>query len=156
MSTKPMMEAVPDAAAREVRHDWKRPEVAAVYRLPLPELVFRAQQTHRRFHDPDAVQTCQLISIKTGGCPEDCAYCPQSAHYDTGVEREGLLDPQHVIGVAREAAARGVTRFCMGAAWRQAPEGAEFEDVLEMVRGVSALGMEVCCTLGMLTEQQAA
>jgi biotin synthase len=102
------------------------------------------------------VQTCQLISIKTGGCPEDCAYCPQSAHYDAPVERQGLLDAQDVIRVAREAARRGVTRFCMGAAWRQAPEGAEFERVLEMVRGVSALGMEVCCTLGMLNEGQAA
>ena len=125
--------------------------MAAIYRTPLPELIFRAQTIHRTFHVPDRVQTCQLISIKTGGCPEDCAYCPQSAHYDADVERQGLLDPQHVICVAREAAARGVTRFCMGAAWRQAPEGSEFDHVLEMVRGVSALGMEVCCTLGMLT-----
>ena len=147
------------AAALEVwglRHDWTRAEVAEIYRTPLTELVFRAQSVHRRLHAPDRVQTCQLLSIKTGGCPEDCGYCPQSAHYDAGVERQGLLDPQHVIGVAREAAERGVTRFCMGAAWRQAPEGAEFERVLEMVRGVSALGMEVCCTLGMLSEPQAA
>jgi biotin synthase len=144
------------ALAVEVRHDWAREEVAAIYRTPLPELVFRAQGVHREFHPSDRVQTCQLISIKTGGCPEDCAYCPQSAHYDTGVERQGLLDPQHVVSVARDAAARGVTRFCMGAAWRQAPEGKDFEKVLDMVRGVSALGMEVCCTLGMLTEAQAA
>jgi biotin synthase len=143
------------AAGPELRHDWKRAEVGAIYRTPLPELVFRAQSLHRQFHEPDRVQTCQLISIKTGGCPEDCAYCPQSAHYDTDVERQGLLDPQHVIRVAREAAERGVTRFCMGAAWRQAPEGGEFEKVLVMVRGVSALGLEVCCTLGMLTEEQA-
>jgi biotin synthase len=143
-------------AAVELRHDWKRGEVAEVYRTPLTELVFRAQSVHRQSHAPDRVQTCQLISIKTGGCPEDCAYCPQSAHYDAPVERQGLLDAQHVIDVAREAAARGVTRFCMGAAWRQAPEGSEFERVLEMVRGVSALGMEVCCTLGMLSEAQAA
>jgi biotin synthase len=140
----------------EPRHDWKRGEVAEIYRTPLTELVFRAQSVHRQSHAPDRVQTCQLISIKTGGCPEDCAYCPQSAHYDAPVERQGLLDAQHVVGVAREAAERGVTRFCMGAAWRQAPEGAEFERVLEMVRGVSALGMEVCCTLGMLSEGQAA
>jgi biotin synthase len=126
-----------------------------IYRTALPELIFRAQSVHRQWHAPDRVQTCQLLSIKTGGCPEDCGYCPQSAHYDAGVERQGLLDPQHVIGVAREAAGRGVTRFCMGAAWRQAPEGAEFERVLEMVRGVSKLGMEVCCTLGMLNEGQA-
>lgn len=138
-----------------VRSDWKRSEVEAIYQTPIPELVFQAQTTHRKFHAPDRVQTCQLISIKTGGCPEDCAYCPQSAHYDSPVEREGLLDPDHVVGVAREAAAKGVTRFCMGAAWREAPEGKDFEKVLEMVRGVSALGMEVCCTLGMLTEQQA-
>jgi len=144
-----------EAASFELRHNWKRSEVEQIYRTPLTELVFRAQTVHRQSHAPDRVQTCQLISIKTGGCPEDCAYCPQSAHYDAPVERKGLLDAQHVIGVAREAAERGVTRFCMGAAWRQAPEGAEFERVLEMVRGVSALGMEVCCTLGMLSEVQA-
>ena len=138
-----------------VRYDWKKEEVEAVYRTPLPELVYRAQTVHRRLHQADRVQTCQLISIKTGGCPEDCAYCPQSAHYDADVEREGLLDPQHVIDVARDAVSRGVTRFCMGAAWREAPQGREFDKVLEMVRGVSALGMEVCCTLGMLTEEQA-
>jgi biotin synthase len=145
-----------ETAPVELRHDWKRGEVTEIYRTPLTELVFRAQSVHRQSHAPDRVQTCQLISIKTGGCPEDCAYCPQSAHYDAPIERQGLLDAQHVIGVAREAAERGVTRFCMGAAWRQAPEGAEFERVLEMVRGVSALGMEVCCTLGMLSEGQAA
>ena len=142
-------------AQNGLRYDWKKSEVQAIYQTPLPELVFRAQTLHRQFHVPDRVQTCQLISIKTGGCPEDCEYCPQSAHYDAVVERQGLLDPQHVIGVARDAAARGVTRFCMGAAWREAPNGREFEKVLEMVRGVSALGMEVCCTLGMLTEEQA-
>jgi biotin synthase len=148
-----------DARASESRltkHDWSRHEVAAIYRTPLPDLLFRAQTVHRQFHDPDRIQTCQLISIKTGGCPEDCGYCPQSAHYDAGVERQGLMNPQDVIQVAQEAASRGVTRFCMGAAWRQAPEGREFENVLEMVRGVSALGMEVCCTLGMLTPNQAA
>jgi biotin synthase len=138
-----------------LRYDWKKGEVQVIYETPLPELLFRAQTVHREFHEADRVQTCQLISIKTGGCPEDCAYCPQSAHYDAGVERQGLLDPAHVVGVAREAAARGVTRFCMGAAWREAPQGKEFDKVLEMVRGVSALRMEVCCTLGMLTDQQA-
>jgi biotin synthase len=144
-----------NAASLELRNDWKREEVEGIYRLALPELIFRAQTVHRQWHAPDRVQTCQLLSIKTGGCPEDCGYCPQSAHYDAGVERQGLLDPEHVIEVAREAAVRGVTRFCMGAAWRQAPEGREFEGVLEMVRGVSALGMEVCCTLGMLNDGQA-
>ncbi|HEV3374325.1 MAG TPA: biotin synthase BioB [Candidatus Acidoferrum sp.] len=143
------------AVRADLRHDWNRAEVAAIYRLPLPELVFQAQNLHRQFHESDRVQTCQLISIKTGGCPEDCAYCPQSAHYYANVERQGLLEEVHIVGVAREAADRGVTRFCMGAAWRQAPEGREFETVLQMVRGVSALGLEVCCTLGMLTEEQA-
>jgi biotin synthase len=143
------------AFASPLRHDWQRAEVAEIYRTPLPSLVYRAQTVHRQFHPEDRVQTCQLLSIKTGGCPEDCGYCPQSAHYDAGVGREGLLDPEHVISVAREAAGRGVTRFCMGAAWRQAPEGREFQKVLEIVRGVSQLGLEVCCTLGMLNERQA-
>ncbi len=143
------------ASVSGLRHDWQRSEVESIYRTPLPSLVFRAQTVHRQHHPQDRVQTCQLLSIKTGGCPEDCGYCPQSAHYDAGVGREGLLDPQHVVEVAKEAVGRGVTRFCMGAAWRQAPEGREFQKVLEMVRGVSALGLEVCCTLGMLSERQA-
>ena len=147
--------AATDRSVSPLRYDWRRSEVEAVYRMPLPSLVFRAQTAHRQFHPEDRVQTCQLLSIKTGGCPEDCAYCPQSAHYDADVVREGLLDPEHVVKVAREAAGRGVTRFCMGAAWRQAPEGREFEKVLQMVRGVAALGLEVCCTLGMLNEGQA-
>jgi len=139
----------------ELRHDWSRAEVAALYRLPLPELLFRAQQVHRQHNVPDEVQLCRLLSIKTGGCPEDCAYCPQSAHYPTGVERQVLLDPEEVLATARRAKDEGATRFCMGAAWRQAPEGEEFESVLQMVRGVAALGLEVCCTLGMLTGAQA-
>jgi biotin synthase len=142
-------------SAAALRYDWKKSEVQAIYETPLPELIYQAQAMHRLFHEPDRVQTCQLISIKTGGCPEDCAYCPQSAHYDADVRRQGLLDPEHVVSVAQEASARGVTRMCMGAAWRDAPKGKEFEIVLEMVRGVSALGLEVCCTLGMLTEEQA-
>lgn len=147
------------AAARQMdtqlRYDWKKDEVEAIYRTPLPELVYRAQTVHRVFHATDRVQTCQLISIKTGGCPEDCANCPQSAHHDADVERQGLLDPEHVIAVARDAASRGITRMCMGAAWREAPHGRDFDKVLEMVRGVSELGLEVCCTLGMLTQEQA-
>jgi len=138
-----------------LRHDWSKEEVRAIYTTPLPDLVYHAQTIHRQLNDADRVQTCQLISIKTGGCPEDCAYCPQSAHYNTDVEREGLLDPQHVIETARDAASRGVTRMCMGAAWRDAPNGRDFDKVLEMVRGISSLGMEVCCTLGMLTDEQA-
>jgi len=148
--------ATPDLSPdSSLRHDWLPAEVEAIYRSPLPDLVFRAQTIHRLHHKPDRVQTCQLISIKTGGCPEDCAYCPQSAHYDAGVDRHGLMDLAHVVSVAREAASRGITRMCMGAAWRDAPAGREFDLVLEMVRGVSALGLEVCCTLGMLTDEQA-
>ena len=137
------------------RHDWSDDELAAVHDLPLTELVFRAQLAHRRHHDPTRVQLCTLLSIKTGGCPEDCAYCPQSAHYDTGVERQGLVPLAEVLDKARQARANGSTRFCMGAAWRQVRDGAEFDRVLAMVRGVRELGMEACCTLGMLTREQA-
>jgi biotin synthase len=139
----------------EIRHDWTRAEIRSLYTLALPELIFQAQVAHREFHRADEVQLCRLLSIKTGGCPEDCAYCPQSAHYETGVERENLLDADRVLAAARQAKADGATRFCMGAAWRQVPEGEEFERVLEMVRSVRALDLEVCCTLGMLTETQA-
>lgn len=137
------------------RHDWTIQEIKEIYNLPLPELIFRAQTVHRQFHKPDEVQACQLLSIKTGGCPEDCAYCPQSAHYKTEVEREPLMNVTAVLERAREAKEEGATRFCMGAAWRDIPNGKQFEQVLEMVRGVRALDMEACCTLGMLDEAQA-
>ncbi|MGC2421983.1 MAG: biotin synthase BioB, partial [Candidatus Acidiferrales bacterium] len=139
----------------QVRHDWTRQEIRQIFELPLPELIFQAQLVHRKLHQPEEVQLCRLLSIKTGACPEDCAYCPQSAHYDTGVARQELMNPGDVLDAARRAKAEGATRFCMGAAWRQVPQGREFERVLEMVRGVSALDLEVCCTLGMLTEEQA-
>jgi biotin synthase len=139
----------------EIRHDWTRGEIGGIFCLPFTELIFRAQTVHREFHAPDEVQLCRLLSIKTGGCAEDCAYCPQSAHYETGVARQGLVEQEEVLASATAAKAEGATRFCMGAAWRQAPEGPEFERVLEMVRSVAALDMEVCCTLGMLTEEQA-
>lgn len=139
----------------QVRHDWTREEIRQIYWLPLPELILQAQSVHRQFHHPEEIQLCRLLSIKTGGCPEDCSYCPQSAHYQAGVPRQDLLDSVEVMEAARRGKEEGATRFCMGAAWRQVPEGREFEQVLEMVRGVSALGLEVCCTLGMLTEQQA-
>ena len=126
-----------------------------IYHRPLLDLVFDAQQLHRALHDPSEVQLCQLLSIKTGGCPEDCAYCPQSARYSTGVGHENLLDVDHVQRAATKAREEGATRFCVGAAWREVRDGKEFDDVLEMVRRVSALGMEVCCTLGMLTDDQA-
>lgn len=143
-------------AAPALRHNWTVAEIEAIYAAPLPDLIFRAQTMHRAYHRTDEVQGCALLSIKTGGCPEDCAYCPQSAHYKTGVEREGLLSVEAALEAARSARAQGATRFCMGAAWRDVPKGEQFERVLDMVRGVRALGLEACCTLGMLTGEQAA
>jgi len=139
----------------QIRHDWTRDEIRGIHELPLPELIFQAQLAHREFHRPGEVQLCRLLSIKTGGCPEDCAYCSQSAHYETGVAREPLMNLPDVLKAARRAKDEGATRFCMGAAWRQVSDGRDFDHVLEMVRGVAALDMEVCCTLGMLTESQA-
>jgi biotin synthase len=139
----------------DISHDWTTERVEERYHLPLTELLFRAQTVHRRFHDPETVQRCTLLSIKTGGCPEDCAYCPQSARYSTGVEREALMKPEAVLVAARDAREHGSTRFCMGAAWREVHDGAEFDAVLTMVEDVAALGMEVCTTLGMLTADQA-
>ena len=138
-----------------LRHDWTLREIEAIYTAPLLELVFDAQRVHRQHHRPSEVQGCMLLSIKTGGCPEDCAYCSQSAHYDTEVARRELMSVEETLAAARQAQAGGATRFCMGAAWRSVPGGAPFERVLEMVRGVRALGMEACCTLGMLTDSQA-
>src|SRR5437016_2726834 len=137
------------------RHDWILSEIESIYTLPLSELVFRAQTVHRLHHAPDEVQGCMLLSIKTGGCPEDCAYCPQSARYSTGVEHQPLISVEETLAAAQLARAQGATRFCMGAAWRDVPKDARFDRVLEMVRGVRALGMEACCTLGMLTDDQA-
>ena len=139
-----------------MRTDWTRREIAAIYHQPLLDLLLQAQKSHREFHPANEVQMCRLLSIKTGGCPEDCAYCPQSARYSTGVDRQPLMDCDEILPAAQNAKADGATRFCMGAAWRQAPQGSEFDSVLESVRAVAALGMEVCCTLGMLTESQAA
>lgn len=138
------------------RHDWTVTELSALYALPLTELVYRAQTVHREHHAANVVQRCTLLSIKTGACPEDCAYCPQSAHYDTMVSPEKLLPVGEVLSAAARAKEAGSTRFCMGAAWREVREGAQFDDVLAMVRGVRELGMEACCTLGMLNESQAA
>jgi biotin synthase len=139
----------------EVRYDWRPAEIEAIYTLPLPELLFRAQAAHRAYHCPDAVQGCALLSVKTGGCPEDCAYCPQSAHYRTSVARVPLIRVEEALSAAARAQRQGATRFCLGAAWRDVPPGEEFERVLEMVRGVRGLGMEACCTLGMLDDDQA-
>jgi biotin synthase len=130
-------------------------ELRAIYRLPLPELLFRAAQVHREHHDPADIQRCVLLSIKTGGCPEDCGYCSQSAHYKTPVESTPLLTVDEVRTKAEEAKRLGASRFCMGAAWREAKDGPQFDQVLDMVRIVRGLGMEACVTLGMISDDQA-
>jgi biotin synthase len=130
-------------------------DLRAIHDLPLPDLVFRAQQVHREHHRPNEVQLCSLLSVKTGGCPEDCAYCPQSSHYDTGVAREKMLSVSEVTKAATRAQAAGATRFCMGSAGRNAQNGEAFESILAMVRAVRGLGMEACITLGMLSDEQA-
>jgi biotin synthase len=142
-------------AGLTVRHDWTLEEVRALYTLPLLELVHKAQTVHRMVFQDNKVQLCSLLSIKTGGCSEDCAYCPQAARYKTGVKAEKLMAVQEVLEAAGKARAAGATRFCMGAAWREVKDGPQFDSVLEMVKGVKALGMEACATLGMLTESQA-
>jgi len=138
-----------------VRHDWTIPEIESIYTSPLLDLVLRAQLIHRDHHPANEIQGSVLLNIKSGGCPEDCAYCPQSAHYKTGVARAELVNVDDALDAARNARAQGATRFCMGAAWRDVPRGPQFDRVLEMVRGVRALGMEACCTLGMLEQDQA-
>ncbi len=137
-----------------IRHDWTRAEIRALFELPFPELLFRAQTVHRAHFDPTEVQISTLLSIKTGGCPEDCAYCPQSAKYDTGVKAEKLMALDAVLAEARAAKAAGASRFCMGAAWRE-PKERDLDKVCDMVAGVKALGLETCATLGMLTASQA-
>jgi biotin synthase len=133
---------------------WRSEDIEAMYALPLIDLLFRAQQVHREHFDPNEVQLSTLLSIKTGGCPEDCSYCPQSAHFDTGVVAGKLMSLKQVLGAAQAAKAQGATRFCMGAAWR-APKARDMERITEMVREVRALGLETCMTLGMLEADQA-
>ena len=141
------------SSVNTLRHDWTRDEVAALFALPFNDLLFQAQTVHRQYFNPNQVQVSTLCSIKTGACPEDCKYCPQSARYDTGLEREKLMKVEKVIEEAKAAKAGGATRFCMGAAWRS-PKGKDMPYVVEMVKGVKALGLETCMTLGMLDEQQ--
>jgi biotin synthase len=145
----------PRTAAIALRHDWTREQVHALFALPFPDLMFRAALVHREHFDPTEVQISTLLSIKTGGCPEDCAYCPQAAQYDTGVNAEKLMAVEAVLAEARAAKASGASRFCMGAAWRE-PKDRDLEQVCAMVEGVKALGLETCATLGMLTGEQAA
>ena len=152
MSSVPGVQASPEVV---IRHNWTLPEVRAIHDLPLLDLVYSAQTVHRATFGEPEVQLCSLLSIKTGGCPEDCAYCPQAARYHTGVKAERLMETGDVLAAARQARAAGATRFCMGAAWREVKDGPQFDRVLTMVRGVRALGMEACVTLGMLTPDQA-
>ncbi len=137
-----------------VRHDWSRGEILALFELPLPELLFRAAAVHRRHFDPAEVQISTLLSVKTGGCPEDCAYCPQAQRYNTGVDAQKLMATETVLERARQAKAAGASRFCMGAAWRS-PADRDIPKVAAMIRGVKALGLETCATLGMLSGDQA-
>ena len=155
MSPRHIAETAGSPAA--MRHDWTVAEVGRIHDLPLFELIDRARAVHAQHHPDGSVQLCTLLSVKTGGCPEDCAYCPQSSHYETPVDGEKMLEVDDVL--ARRAGARkerGATRFCMGAAWREVKDGPAFDRVLDMVAGVKALGLEACCTLGMLTDEQAA
>ena len=150
---------MPQTAAQpetdDLRHDWRRDEVAALFELPFGELLFRAQSTHREHFEPDTIQISTLVNIKTGGCAENCGYCSQSAHHegDTDLKREALMDVEEVLEGARQARAAGATRYCMGAAWRK-PKEADLDKVVEMVEGVRAMGMETCVTLGMLEREQ--
>ncbi|MBN8718105.1 MAG: biotin synthase BioB [Sediminibacterium magnilacihabitans] len=139
----------------EIRTNWTLEEVKSIYDTPLLELVFNAATLHRKYNDTAEVQVCTLLSIKTGGCSEDCAYCPQAARYNTGVNVQALMKKEEVLSYAQKAKDAGSTRFCMGAAWREVRDNRDFDRVLEMVKGVNEMGMEVCCTLGMLTEEQA-
>jgi biotin synthase len=138
-----------------IRNNWTREEITEIFSLPILDLMYKASTVHREFHDPQEVQVCTLLSVKTGGCPEDCAYCPQAARYHTEVKVHKLLEVQEVLGKALEAKESGSTRFCMGAAWREVRDNRDFDKVIEMVKGVNQMGMEVCCTLGMLTHEQA-
>jgi len=138
-----------------VKYDWTPGEIEAIYTAPFLDLVLKAQLVHREYHPANEIQGSVLLNIKSGGCPEDCAYCPQAARYKTGVARTELLDIDETLAAARAARDQGATRFCMGAAWRDVPRGPQFNRVLDMVRGVRALGLEACCTLGMLEADQA-
>jgi biotin synthase len=138
-----------------IRNNWTREEIAAIYNKPVLDLIYQAATIHREFHDPQEVQVCTLLSVKTGGCPEDCSYCPQAARYHTNVKVQKLMEVNEVIDKAIEAKESGSTRFCMGAAWREVRDNRDFDKVIDMVKGVNSLGLEVCCTLGMLTPEQA-
>jgi len=138
-----------------IRHDWTISQIRELHDTGLLDLVFRAAAVHRKFHDGAEVQVCKLISVKTGACPEDCSYCSQSSRYTTGVSPTALMPHDEVLDLARTARDSGVSRVCLGAAWRQVKDNSQFDQILQMVRSITDMGLEVCCTLGMLTEQQA-
>ncbi len=139
----------------DIRNNWSKKEILGVYNKPLLELIFQAAEVHRRYNDSSEVQVSSLLSIKTGGCPEDCSYCPQAARYHTDVKVHRLMEVDEVLEKANNAKANGASRMCLGAAWREVRNNRDFDKVLEMVKGINAKGMEVCCTLGMLTDEQA-
>ena len=139
----------------QLRNNWTREEITEIYNSPILDLIYRAATVHRQFNDAQEVQVCTLLSVKTGGCPEDCAYCPQAARYHTDVKVQKLMETKEVLDAAKAAKDSGSTRFCMGAAWREVRDNKDFDRVLDMVKGVNGMGMEVCCTLGMLTPEQA-
>lgn len=138
-----------------IRNNWTREEITGIYNTPILDLIYQAGTVHREYHEASEVQVCTLLSVKTGGCPEDCSYCPQAARYHTDVKVHKLMEVGDVLDKAKEAKDSGSTRFCMGAAWREVRDNRDFDKVLDMVKGVNAMGLEVCCTLGMLTHEQA-
>ncbi len=139
----------------EFKNNWTRQEIEEIFYTPILELIYKAATVHRQYNDPQEVQVCTLLSVKTGGCPEDCSYCPQAARYHTDVKVHKLLPTNEVLEAAQRAKESGSTRFCMGAAWREVRDNSDFEKIIDMVKGVSRMGMEVCCTLGMLSASQA-
>lgn len=138
-----------------IRNNWTFNETQIIYNKPLLELIFKANSIHRKFFDPQKVQVSSLLSIKTGGCPEDCAYCPQAARYNTGLNAHKMMEVETVVNKAKEAKDEGASRYCLGAAWREVRDNRDFDKVVDMVKSINNMGMEVCCTLGMLTEDQA-
>lgn len=139
----------------DIRSDWSKEEISEIYHTPLLELINKAGNLHRQFHKPSEIQVCSLISIKTGGCPEDCKYCPQSARYQTSVEAQPLMQHDEVLQMAQRAIANGATRICLGAAWREVRDNKQFDQILEIIKSLTNLGVEVCVTLGMLKDHQA-
>ena len=139
----------------DIRFDWTYEEIEKIYKTPILELIYQAAAVHRKYFDPSKVQVSNLLSIKTGGCSEDCSYCPQAARYNTGLKRQGLMDVEDVLDRAKKAKEAGCSRMCLGAAWREVKDNKQFDRVIEMVSEINAMGLEVCCTLGMLKEEQA-